>query len=276
MRYLYTLVVLFTIVVVNPLHALAEQGYRAKFTNTITITSEFDKLLQASLAKSHVKPDESAEPASSMTVVPIVGNLYFTRNKFRVDYTVPQNGMVITSIVDLISGKYIVINHSMREAFSMDLASFSEMDKEIGLPVGYPDQMFCRWQDVQQRLKAIPSAKLKDLGQKKVAGELCHGLACSMNLADVFKADGYTPLENIAPITEIKGKWSGVFWLSERLGLPMTMETNLLGVQSKWELSGIEDWQAIDALLCVPREYKVHPITASEMIATLSLGKPKP
>ena len=276
MRYLYMLLVFVCIVTVNPAHAFAEQGYRAKFTNTIIITSEFDKLLQASLTKSHVKPDEKVEPASSMTIVPILGSLYFTTRKFRVDYTIPQNGTVVTTIVDLDAGKYMVVNHALREAYSMDLSSFNDLDSAIGLPVGYPDQMFCRWQDVQQRLKAIPSAKLKDLGQKKVAGELCHGLACSMNLTDVFKADGYTPLESVPPITEIKGKWSGEFWLSERLGLPMRMEMNLLGVKSKWELSDIEDWQAIDALLRVPREYKVHSITASEMISALTLAHPRP
>lgn len=276
MRCCYLLIALFIIVAASPVRAAAEQGYRAKFTNTIVITSEFDKLLQASLAKSHVKHDATAQPPSSISIVPIEGNLYFTANKFRVDYTVPQNGMVVTSIVDLKSGKYTILNHALREAYSMDLASFSEMDSTIGLPVGYPDQMFCRWEDVQQRLKLIPSAKIKDLGEKTVAGEPCHGLACSMNLSDVFKADGYTPLESIPPITEIKGQWSGVFWLSKRLGLPMLMETNLFGVKSKWELSGIEDWQAIDALLCVPREYKVHSITASEMISALSLGKTKP
>lgn len=275
MRY-YLLLIFVFIVAVNPARAAAEQGYRAKFTNTIVITSEFDKLLQASMAKKHVKPDEADKQASSMTIVPIEGNLYFTAKKFRVDYTVPQNGMVITSIVDLNSGKYMVVNHMLREAYSMDLASFAEMDSVIGLPVGYPDQMFCRWEDVQQRLKTIPSAKLKDLGQKKVSGELCHGLACSMNLTDVFKADGYTPLVDVPPITEIKGRWSGEFWLSERLGLPMLMEMNLLGVKSKWELSALEDWQAIDALLCVPREYKVHSITASEMISALSLGETMP
>jgi hypothetical protein len=276
MRYLVVLLALVTAVAAHPLRAAAEQGYRAKITNTITITSEFDKLLQASLAKKHGKPDSMTELASSLTIDPVMGNLYFTRNKFRVDYTVPQNGMVITTIVDSTSGKYIVVNHTFREAFSMDLAAFSEMDNVIGLPVGYPDQMFCRWQDVLQHLKAISSAKVKDLGSKKVAGESCHGLACSVDLVDVFKADGYTPFSSIAPITDIKGKWKGEFWLSDRLGLPMVMDTNLLGVRSKWELYGIEEWRPVDALLCVPREYKVHSITAAEMIKALSLGQAKP
>lgn len=275
MRYLVLLFAFISAVAAYPDPASAEQGYRAKFTSTITITSEFDKLLQAAAAKAHGKPDAMSEPASNMEIDPVIGNLYFTRSKIRLDYEIRLNGMVVTTIVDLAAKKYIILNHARREAYTVDFAALADLDQAIGFPVSYPDQMFGRWHDLQQQLNAIPSFKMKDLGVKKIAGETCRGVAISANLADVFKADGYTPLANIPPITDIKGKWSGEFWMSDRLGLPVTMDMHLLGVHSKWELSQIEEWRAIDALLSVPREYVVHPIGASEMIQSLSLGAPK-
>lgn len=272
MRTMSILLGLIFALMIQPLRAAAEQGYRAKFTSTITITEEFDKLSRAASAKARGSEQDGDVPlASSMNIEPVVGNLYYTRDKFRVDYLIPQNGMVVTTIVDLQQHKYIIVNHAQRAAYAMDFASFADMDLDIGLPVSYPDQMFCRWHDVQQHLGAIASTKLKELGQKKIAGTICRGLAYTANLSDVFKADGYTPLASIPPITEIKGLWRGEFWLSEQLGLPVKMRLNLLGVQSQWELSEIEVWQPIDALLCVPREYAVHAITAGEMIRSLSL-----
>jgi hypothetical protein len=249
-----------------PCIAYAEDGYRAKFTISITISDEF----AAQVKKAGGKAAQDIT-AADLEVQPLIGNTYFTRTAMRVDYPLAGSNMIVSTLVDFNREKYTLVNHALRSAWEVDFATFREMDEEIGMPVSYPEQVFCRWQDIEDSIKALPGAKVTRLGVKKVAGESCQGLRFSVKLEDVFKADGFAPMGNVAPVRDIKGPWLGEFWISERFGLPVTMKMDMLGVEYKWELDTISDWTPIDALFQIPRGYTVHTLSAGEMVKALSL-----
>lgn len=249
-----------------PLTAHAAEGYRSKFTITITIGDDF----VARMKKAGGKGNEDIT-ASDLEIQPLYGNTYLSDQALRVDYALSGSGLVVSTLVDFERKKYILVHHALRTAWEVDFDSFQEMDLQIGIPVSYPEQVFCRWQDIERNMQALPGVKIRQLGLKKVAGEQCQGLRFSARLEDVFKADGFAPMDNITPVHDITGPWLGEFWVSERFGLPVTMKMDMLGVEYKWELDEIEVWEPIDALLQIPRGYRVQSLSATQMIEALSL-----
>ncbi len=250
-----------------PASAQAESGHKARFVSTVTLKEGYFEAVNKAAGTVAEKL-----LASDMVFEPHTGTVFITPSKLRLDSLMVAGNTVVTTLLDFKSQQYLILDHTRQTAWAMDFSSFEQLESEIGLPIGYPEQMFCRWPDIERELLELSGAKLKRLGSRTIAGETCHGFRISTQLTDVFKADGFTPSDGIPPLKEIKGLWIGEFWVSSRFNLPVTMKLSFLGIDYGWELTGIEDWTVVEALLALPRGYKAQPISAEEMVQALSLG----
>jgi hypothetical protein len=246
--------------------AAAEEGYKASVTSEVKLTDEFVRL--AAQSAGGAVPDLTA---ADLRVEPVNAVVYWTHGKLRMDSTIPLSGVVVTTLVDFDAQQYIVVNHQLRLAWAVSFASFKELEKELGLPVDYPDEVFLMWDDVQASLRALPHMQVRDLGTKQINGETCRGLAFSGRIEDVVKADGFTPVQTIAPLKDLHGKWTGEYWLAERLGLPVKMDMRMLGVQYVWTVDRVEPWTPIEYLLRVPPGYRTEEVPASLIVQALTL-----
>lgn len=245
--------------------AFAEQGYKARFISSVTLGQSFIDAVNKA-GGNHAERKLSA----GTQIEPQTGMVYLSANKLRLDSPMSGSPAVVTTLLDFATEKYQLLDHTQRIAWVMDFSSFDQMEDEIGLPISYPEQLFCRWPDIRQHLDALRGAALRPLGVKTIANEACRGFRISSAVRDVFKADGFTLLDGVPALKEIKGAWTGEFWISQRFNLPVKMKLDFLGLEYSWELEHIESWTVVEPLLELPRGYAAKPISAEEMIHALS------
>jgi hypothetical protein len=239
--------------------AAEEAGYQAKFRITMTFSNEFYKTIEAD------SQTGSDSGWGEIDLEPVTGNLYYTGKLLRMDMSVGPAGLSVSSIVDRPANIMYMVDHSTTTAWSLDLAAYEQQYAQSGLPLLNPEQVFAHWDEVYEILKATPGIKAKDLGSKTIDGRKCHGLSFSCRIEDVLKADAVSLLPQLQPLHNMQGKWSGEFWLDEKIGLPLLLTEDMLGAQFRWELSELTEAPLSSALFKIPRGYKVRPMEPDDL-----------
>jgi hypothetical protein len=260
---LYLITLLAAAMLLAALPALASEdgaGYQARFRIAMQIGEEFYQQLAPDAERGDM-------PASDIRLDPVSGTLFYQGQQLRLDMSVGPMNTTMSSIIDRSTNTLYLVDHSSQTAWVVDLAVYEQQYADAGLPVLNPEQIFAHWEEVLTYLHSTPGVKAKDLGSKEIDERHCHGVSFSAQLEDILKADAVKLLPQLSPLSNLKGNYSGEFWLDEDLGLPLLMKENMLGVEFSWELSDIRQSQLSPALFMVPRGYKSKPLPLSDLPA---------
>jgi len=244
--------------------ALAAEGHQAKFTITAKFGDEYFKRM----AKATGQKLEEIQ-RSNFDLSPVNGILYFTPSCLRMDLQVGQGIGILTEIVDQNSKEIILVNHATQSAWRMSYEAMLSQYRQMGLPVTSPEKLFFSWEDAQSMIEAIPGATVSKLGQQQLAGQPCHGLRFKADLAKMVKAQGISALPNQPAVTDLSGPWMGEIWIADKLGLPMKLTTQMIGMDYTWEITEVNDWKPIAALLAIPPGYHVEEVNLMDQSAEL-------
>lgn len=240
--------------------ALAADGHQAKFTITATFGDEFYKRM----AKETGQTLDQIE-RTDFNLQPVNGVLYFTSGRIRMDLNIGQGVGILTEIIDQDSGEILLINHSAATAWRMKYRDLIEQYRAMGLPVNSPEKLFFTWEDAQEMIEALPGATVAKLGAKQIAGQACHGLRFKADLAKVVKAQGISALPGQPALTDLSGKWTGEIWVADKLRLPLKLNMQMIGMDYTWEISDVQDWRVIEALLAIPPGYHVEDVDIADL-----------
>jgi hypothetical protein len=233
--------------------AAAAQGYRGKIKTTIALGASFFKAADPR-GTSGLAPGD-------FTIPPVTGMLYLSGSRLRMDMTTPQG--TLTTLFDGQSG--YLLDSRKRVAWLMPGLEASNGD----LPLFNLDAMANNWETVSQQLANTSGLTARRLGRKTVNGMGCTGVKFSGDIRTLLAADEVQIVPGLPTLTNLKGNWTGTFWVSDKLGLPIRMASSFSGIDLTWQVLDLKAIDVPDALLRLPPGFKVRPMEQAQSAASV-------
>lgn len=234
--------------------ASAAQGYKAKVTTTIALSDAFFK---------------AADPyghaglgAGDFTIPPVTGVLYVAGNRMRMDMNAPTG--TITTLFDGQAGYML----DTKKQVAWKLARPEGKTAEV--PLFNLDQVATNWDSVAEKLRKTAGLTTSKLGSKKISGLGCRGIKFSGDIRKLLDADEVQVVPGMPALGNLKGNWTGTFWVSDKLGLPVKMTSSFSGVSIAWQLADIKNADIPETMLKLPPGYKVKKMEPAQSAADAS------
>ncbi|MDQ3023071.1 MAG: hypothetical protein M3R04_01605 [bacterium] len=217
--------------------ASSASGYKGRITTSISLRSAYFKAADPY--------GRSGLDASAFTIPPVTGMLYVVGQRIRLDMSAPAG--TLTRLVDE-RGTYF-LNHEKKTAWRIETGS--------DLPLFNLEQLAAGWPLLNARLAGAEGLKSTRLGSKKIRGQRCDGIRFIGDIRTLINADELHVVPGVPALTDPKGKWTGTFWVSRSLGLPLRITSSFCGIELAWEVSALQSWDVPELMLQLPPGYRV-------------------
>jgi hypothetical protein len=234
--------------------AAAAQGYKSKVTTTISLSDAFFK---------------AADPyghaglgLGEFTIPPVTGMLYLAGDRMRMDMNAPTG--TITTLFDGQAGYMLDTQKQVAWKMATPQSNAGE------IPLFNLDQVATNWELVSGQLGRTAGLTTKKLGKKKLSGLGCTGVRFSGDIRKLLDADEVQEVPGMPSLSNLKGNWTGTFWVSEKLGLPVKMTSSFSGISIAWQLADIQNADIPETMLKLPPGYKVKKLASPQSSAGAS------
>lgn len=236
-----------SVVLLMPAVALADTGYEAEFTMTIT----FDPSAMGQLGGQQAGAG-AAVPSFPPQVY--AGTVWWTSGNMRTDMQVKHPAgelMQITTIVDNSDRVAYQVMHRDKVAIKTDLDGMP--GDVLGMGTG-PEQFF----DIEKsmaRYDQMPGAKVEKLGTEQVGDRQCQKVHVTVDPQAALPEEGADPRQR--GFTALLGDIELTLWIAEDLGVAVKAETATGGSTLLWEMLDVASWEGTEQFFAVPEGYEV-------------------